>query len=157
MLLSDDFRDLLSSLNDHNVTYMIVGGYAYNLYVEPRATNDIDIWVASDLDNSLKIFEVLKDFGALPAQKEKAFTNPDYILRFGIPPWKVEIMTNISGIKFDDAWKNHILKEIAPDLFVPTISFEDLIINKRASGRLKDLADLEELEKVRTLKETENK
>lgn len=148
MLLNDDFKDFLSTLNKHKVSYLLVGGYAYILHLQFRNTDDIDIWIDATAENAGRLVAAMKEFGAPAPKNPDDFSKPDYMIGFGVKPWRIEILTSISGISFNTAWPNHSMEEIAPDLSVPVISLKDMITNKRASGRPKDLIDLEYLEKA---------
>lgn len=143
--LPRDFRDFLKLLNDEKVEYLLIGGYAVGYYGYPRATNDIDIWIATTPSNVKKIVEVLNKFGfSNPEINEELFLQKDKIVRMGYPPMRIEILTSISGVKFQECHQKKINDELS-GVPVSIISLEDLKINKKASGRYKDLDDLENL------------
>ena len=145
--LPQDFKELLQLLNSKKLEYLIIGGYAVALYGHPRATVDIDIWIAISKDNAQKIVEVLKEFGFNVTElTENLFLGEDKVIRMGIPPLRIEILTSIDGVEFDECYKNKNTVKI-DDILVNFISLTDLKKNKKASGRLQDLADLENLEK----------
>ena len=144
-LLTDDFREFLKLLNAHGVDYMVVGGYAVALHGYPRATIDLDLWVRAAADNAQRIIDAVKAFGFdSPQLDPRVFVAPDQIVRFGVPPFRIEIMTTLSGVTFDACRARAGVQEI-DGVAVPVISREDLKTNKRAAGRHKDLADLEQL------------
>lgn len=145
--LPPDFKELLRLLNLKKIEYLVVGGYAVALYGHPRATGDIDIWIAVSKNNSQKIIEVLKEFGFdVTELEENLFLGKDKVIRMGEPPLRIEILTSIDGVKFDECYKNKNTVQIE-NTPVNFISLSDLKKNKKASGRLQDLADLENLEK----------
>ena len=145
--LPQDFKELLQLLNSKKIEYLVVGGYAVALYGYPRATGDMDIWVAISKINAHKIVEALKEFGFDVSElKEELFLEKEKNIRMGIPPLRIEILTSIDGVEFTECYSN---KEIViiDDIEINFISLEDLKKNKKASGRYQDLADLENLEK----------
>lgn len=147
MELQKDFRELLELFNAHNVEYLIVGGYALAYYGAPRYTGDIDIFIKPDSDNASLVLKALNDFGFGSAGlKLDDFTNPDNIVQLGYPPVRIDIMTSISGVSWEDAYKNREAGKYG-DLCVSFIGLDQYIQNKRATGRKKDLADLEALGK----------
>ena len=145
MDLNTDFRDMLSALNDAESDYLVVGAYAVAAHGHPRATGDLDIWVRASVDNAAKVLQALKAFGA-PTQEitQSDFAHPSIVFQIGVPPGRIDILTVVSGITFDEAWPNRMNVEM-DGILVPVLSREDLLINKRASGRAKDIADLESL------------
>jgi predicted nucleotidyltransferase len=145
MLLPKDFRELLQLLNSKKIEYLVVGGYAVALYGYPRATGDMDIWIAISKDNAHRIVEALKEFGFnTPQLKEELFLERGKNIRMGNPPLRIEILTSIDGAEFVECYRNK--KTVAiDDIKVNFISLEDLKKNKQASGRHQDLADLENL------------
>ncbi len=143
--LTEDFKEFLRSLNAHRVEYLLVGGYAVGLHGYPRATIDLDIWVRATADNAGRVLDALRAFGFdLPALQPQLFIDPDSIVRFGVPPFRIELMTSIDGVRYDDCQARAQLMAL-DDVPVPVISLEDLKVNKRAAGRHKDLADLDNL------------
>jgi hypothetical protein len=145
--LPQDFKELLQLLNSKKIEYLVVGGYAVALYGYPRATGDIDIWIAISKDNARKTVEALKEFGFdIPELKEELFLEKGKNIRMGTPPLRIEILTSIDGVKFDECYKNSNIVTL-DDIKINFISLADLKKNKEASARLQDLADLENLEK----------
>ena len=145
--LPKDFRELLQLLNSRKVEYLVVGGYAVALYGYPRATGDMDIWIALSKDNAHRTVEALREFGFdTPQLKEDLFLEKEKNIRMGNPPLRIEILTSIDGVEFAECYRNKMIVTI-DDIDVSFISLEDLKKNKKASGRYQDLADLENLEK----------
>ena len=144
-ILPQDFRDFLKLLNFKKIEYLLIGGYAVGYYGYPRATADMDIWIAISKKNAKKIVEAIKDFGMnTPELNESIFLEPGKIIRMGYPPIRIEVLTEISGVNFEQCYARR--KETKIDgIKIKIISFEDLLKNKKASGRYKDLNDLENL------------
>ena len=144
--LPQDFRELLQLLNSKNIEYLVVGGYAVALHGHPRATGDIDIWTAISEENAHKIVEALNEFGFdTPELKEKVFLEKGRNIRMGNPPLRIEILTSIDGVEFAECYENR-KAVIIDNIEVNFISLQDLVKNKKASGRLQDLADVEKLD-----------
>ena len=140
-----DFRDLLTFLNDERVEYLVVGGYAVNHYAEPRTTGDIDIWLGNAPANEEALQRALRRFGfSESALQQPVFTKTSDILRFGAPPFRVELFLMIAGVDFNDCYPRRTIVD-AGKLAIPLIALADLRTNKQAAGRPKDLADLEGL------------
>ncbi|NPV87037.1 MAG: hypothetical protein HPY45_13630 [Anaerolineae bacterium] len=143
--LPPDFKEFLQLLNAHQIEYLLIGGYAVGYYGYPRATADMDIWVAANPVNADKIVKALKAFGFdLPALSPSLFLNENQIIRLGEPPIRIEIITSISGMTFEDCYAQRVVDTI-DNTPVNLISLEHLKANKKASGRHKDLNDLENL------------
>lgn len=144
-LLTDDFREFLKSLNASHVDYLLVGGYAVGLHGYPRATVDMDIWVRPERANASRVVAVVQAFGFdTSTLHDELFIKPESIVRFGVPPFRIEIMTTIDGVQFDECFRRAIRFDI-DGVPVTVISLSDLKVNKRAAGRHKDLNDLENL------------
>ena len=142
-----DFLDIIRALLDAEVRFIIVGAYAVNLYVDPRATGDLDIWIEPTPDNASKVMRALGEFGApLTGVSEKDFSSPGITLQIGISPRRIDILTQISGIGFAEAWSDRCEFKFG-EFTVPFLSKAAVIKNKRAAGRPKDIADLDALEK----------
>ena len=143
--LHPDFKDFLRLLHSHKVKYLLVGGYAVGYHGYPRATGDMDIWIALDETNADKTVKVLQEFGmSQEAVLKELFLEKDKVIRMGFPPVRIEIITGASGVDFDDCYSRR--KHVSIDkISVSFISLEDLKINKKASGRYKDLEDLKHL------------
>lgn len=146
MKVEKDFADFIKLLNEHKVNYLIVGAFAVALYAEPRNTGDIDIFIQNDSLNADKIFKVLTEFGFenLGISKEDLI-NEDNIIQLGVAPVRIDILTSISGVNFNDAYNEKVIHKFG-DVNASFISKSFLIKNKKSSGRTKDLADLELLE-----------
>jgi aminoglycoside-2''-adenylyltransferase len=143
--LPPDFKDFLRLLNGHKVEYLLVGGYAVALHGYVRFTADMDIWVMTSPENAAKVVQALKDFG-IPQANElyNIFLLEKRVLGMGMPPYKIEVVTTIDGVSFEECSANRMTVEI-DDITVPYLSLNDLRKNKKASGRYKDLNDLEHL------------
>lgn len=145
MFVNSDFSDLLRIMNDNEVRYLVVGGYAVLQYTEPRFTKDLDLVIATDAENAAAVYEALKEFGApLAGLTENDFTDEGSFYQMGNPPVRVDILMGIPGIRFQDAWPRRNLVDF-DDLTVPFMSREDLIASKKAAGRPQDLIDAEQL------------
>jgi len=143
--LPPDFKDFLKLLKEHDVRYLLIGGYAVNYYGYIRATGDMDIWVAIHPDNAHKIVAVLKAFGFNhPDLNADLFLQENKILRMGVPPVRLEITTSISGVEFDECYQARVMDEL-DGVEVNLIDLENLKKNKKASGRPKDMADFKKL------------
>lgn len=142
--LPEDFRDLLCLLNEHSVEYLIVGGWALGVHGYIRATGDMDIWISQSDNNIKQLLAALQAFGVPEGIDSEFFKEKGNAFRMGSPPIQIEIITEASGIDFEASYSNRVLIE-ADDLQIPFIGYDDLVKNKRASGRLRDLADLEGL------------
>jgi hypothetical protein len=143
--LPPDFKEFFQWFQRHNVEYLLVGGYAVGYHGYPRATMDIDVWIASTPENARRVVAALEDFG-FGGQKlsETMFLVADQIIRMGLPPMRIEIMTSIDGVEFDDAYQQRVEDEL-DGVTVKLIGLHHLKRNKQAAARPKDLADLEEL------------
>jgi len=145
-LLNRDFHDILSEFCAAGVEFLLVGAYALAAHGLPRATGDIDLWVRCEVQNSQRVIEALARFGAPMAEVSvDDFRSPGVVFQIGVAPRRVDILTSIDGVEFDQAWPHRIEAELE-GLRVPVISREHLVRNKRASGRPKDLADASWLE-----------
>ena len=143
--LPRDFKEFLKLLAQHGVDYLLIGGYAVAYYGYPRPTADMDIWIAMRPDNASRITKALRDFGFnTPDLSEQLFLESGNIIRMGHPPMRLEILTQISGLEFDPAFKRRTVDQIDGQT-INLISLKDLKINKRAAGRPKDLDDLSKL------------
>jgi len=143
--LPPDFKEFLRLLASHEVEYLLIGGYAVGYYGYPRATQDMDVWIAIDPRNAERMVAVLREFGfATPNLSAELFLRADGIIRMGIPPMRIEVMTTISGVSFDACFADRVTDSI-DGVAVNLISLNHLKINKKAGGRHKDLDDLENL------------
>ncbi len=143
--LPPDFREFLRLLNSFGVEYLVVGGYAVGYYGYPRATADMDLWVRVARDNADRLVTVLRAFGFdTPALSADLFLQDNQVIRLGNPPFRIEILTTVSGVQFSECYPSRVTVRL-DDLDVPLINLHDLKANKRAAGRHKDLDDLEHL------------
>ncbi len=148
MFVNSDFSDLLKIFNDNKVKYLVIGGYAVVQYAEPRFTKDLDLWISTDRENAVSVYQALKVFGApLSNLSADDFAEEGYFYQMGVPPVRVDVLMGIPGLIFQDAWERR--KEVAFGVLkVNFISREDLIEAKLASGRPQDLIDAENLRKA---------
>ncbi len=146
MKLNPDWREFIELLNAHSVEYLIVGGYAVAFHGHPRYTKDIDVWVWIDPVNADRIVRVLEEFGfgslGLTTQD---FLKPDHIIQLGYPPNRIDLLTTIPGVEFRECYDARV-QQTVDGVPVNFIDVENLIRNKRSSGRSQDLADVENLE-----------
>jgi len=146
--LNDDFRDILNELLVAGARFLVVGAHAMALHGVPRATGDLDVWIGSEPANADKVWTALQRFGApldtLGIDRQDLAT-PGIVVQIGLPPRRIDLLTAVSGLDFEEAWRNRASHSIGP-LEVPFLGRAELIRNKHASGRPKDLADLEILE-----------
>jgi hypothetical protein len=143
--LPKDFKEFLRLLRAHSVEYLLIGGWAVGYHGYPRATDDLDVWIAIAPGNASRVVKTLIDFGFdVPELAADLFLQDDQIIRMGVAPLRIEVATSISGVRFDDCYRER-LETTLDDEPVSLISFRHLKINKKASGRAKDLADLENL------------
>ena len=144
-MLNDDYSEMLQILLDERVEFILVGAYALAAHGYPRATGDIDIWVRSSSENSSRVYKALAKFGApLQDLSPQDFSNPDVIFQIGVAPRRIDIITSITGVDFSEAWQETLQIEIDA-LPIPVLSISDLIKNKEATGREKDLLDAKTL------------
>ena len=145
MPLPDDFRDFLKLCNQKRVKYLLIGGYAVGYYGYPRATGDMDIWIERSAENAAKMVAVLIAFGFdVPELSSDLFLEEGKIVRMGVPPIRLEILNEISGVTFAECYPCRERVKL-DGIRVDIIRLEDLKTNKAAAGRLKDLDDLEHL------------
>lgn len=145
MKIPQDFKEFLKLLNENKAEYLLIGGYAVGYYGYPRPTGDMDIWIKISEENAEKILKSLQEFGfTTPELTKELFLKDKQIVRMGVPPFRLEVSTYIDGVDFDECFAE---KEIVKfdEVSVNLISLKQLKINKKASGRYKDLNDLENL------------
>ena len=144
--MSQDFRDLFAELNAEKAEFLVVGAHALAVHGHVRATRDLDVWVRPDPENARRVIRALQSFGA-PTQglTEADLSSPGLIFQIGAPPIRIDILTAISGVEFDEAWAGRVATRFS-DQDVAALSRQHLIQNKRASGRTQDIADVEALE-----------
>jgi hypothetical protein len=140
--MNRDFVEMLSALSAAGARFLIVGAHALAAHGAPRATGDLDIWIRATPDNAARVLEALRSFGAaLFDLSIDDLSRPDTVFQIGLPPSRIDILSSISGVSFDQAWSNRLDIKIG-DLEVGVIGRADFIANKTASGRPKDLLDL---------------
>lgn len=140
-MLNPDFLDILSVFSEEDVEYLLVGAYALAAHGQVRATGDIDLWVRGTANNAARIMKALARFGAPLHQIEaRDFETPGTVFQIGVAPRRVDILTSIDAVEFEEAWPSREEVEVA-GLKVPVIGRRHLLQNKRATGRPKDLAD----------------
>lgn len=146
MVLNKDFREFIELLNVHEIKYLVVGGYAVTIHGYPRFTDDIDIWFWIEESNALSMIEVLKDFGFSSLKISVSdLISPNKIIQLGYPPNRIDLLTSVDGLEFEKCYPDKVVFEI-DGLKVNFIDLENLKKNKKASGRYKDLNDLENLQ-----------
>ena len=143
--LPPDFKEFLKLLNSHRVEYLLIGGYAVGYHGYPRATGDMDLWVAIRQNNAEKLVVALGEFGLnAPQLSADIFLQENQIIRMGVPPMRIELLTTISGVDFDSCYSERIV-DVIDSVEVHIINLKHLKQNKQASGRYKDLDDLQHL------------
>lgn len=144
-MMPKDLKDLLRAFNDHSVKYLVVGGYAFGVHAEPRATKDLDVLIRADEENSAAVFRALTQYGApLDGLNPRDFMDGS-TFQVGRPPARVDILQRIDGLTFDEAWENRIEGLIDGEVHISVISKNDLIRNKLATGREQDALDVKKL------------
>lgn len=147
MIFEPDFIDFIELLNLHKVEYMIVGAHALAFHGRPRHTGDLDIWIKPVSENALRMIRVLDDFGfGSLGLTEHDFLKENYVTQLGYPPLRIDILNAISGVDFDEAYRNKIQGDV-DDLSINFINIPEFIKNKESSGRQKDLSDIASLKK----------
>ena len=147
-----DFKELLSAFHAHGVEYLVIGGYAVGFHAEPRATKDLDVWVNPTIENARAVFKALAVFGApLEGTKPEDFADTSIFFQMGYPPYRVDILPYIPGSPFEEAWAHRVETTIEHHGYQSYyIGLDDLILSKKATGRLQDLADVEALSQTRS-------
>jgi hypothetical protein len=144
-MLSQDFREFIELLNKHEVHYLVIGGYAVALHGHPRYTQDLDIWIEMEPSNAAKLMNALTDFGfGSIGLSSNDFTVPDQVIQLGYPPNRIDLITTPDGVDFTTCYQAKVTVVI-DKIEINFIDLENLKLNKKASGRLQDLADLEKL------------
>lgn len=144
-MLHQDFKELLELLSANHVEYLVVGAFALGFYGAPRSTGDIDIWIRVSKENAKRMEKVLREFGVSSIGYQiKDFLESNSVIQLGVPPVRIDIIMGISGVDFDEAYTKRVTIE-SGGTTINFISKEDFIKNKKASGRLKDLADIERI------------
>ena len=145
-MLNQDFKEFIQSLNDNQVRYLIVGGYAVALHGHPRYTKDLDVWIESNPENAANLVKALQQFGfGSLGLKAEDFLNADEIIQLGYPPNRIDIHTALSGVEFSSCYESRVEVKI-DEIIANFIDLENLKRNKKSTGRLEDQADLEHLQ-----------
>jgi hypothetical protein len=144
--MNRDFAEMLAALCDTGADFMVIGAHAVAVHGRPRATGDLHIWIRSTPENAARVWEALVAFGApLHDLTRDDLTSDDLVFQIGVPPTRIDILTSISGVTFEDSWSRRTTVQLS-GLTVPVIGRDDLVKNKKAAGRPRDLADLAELD-----------
>lgn len=144
-MINKDFKEFIELLNSNNVKYLVVGGYALAFHGYPRYTKDIDIWVLVERENAENIIEALHKFGFKSLElKVDDFLVPGYVIQLGNPPGRIDILTSVTALNFNDCYPSKVQIELQ-ETMINFIDLESLKKNKKAVGRHQDLADLENL------------
>lgn len=148
MEIQPDFRELLAWFNDRGVEYVIVDAYALAFYGAPRFTGDLDLLINPHPDNAARVVAALEAFGfSSPGPTIKDLSAEDHVIQLGVPPVRIDLITSLSEVSWEEVWKNRITDKFG-DVPVNFIGRKQFVANKRATGRKKDLADLEALEET---------
>ena len=146
-ILSKDFVEFIESCVARDVKFLIVGGYALAAHGHPRATKDLDVWILADDDNAERLVAAIDDFGMESVGLESSdFMEPEIVVQLGYPPVRIDLLTSASGVEFGACWERRMLVTVG-SVEAGFISYDDLIANKRASGRAQDAVDVEVLER----------
>ena len=146
MVLNQDFREFIQSLNDNDVRFLIVGGYAVAFHGHPRYTKDLDIWIWVDEQNAENVIKALDQFGFSSLQLAPAdFLDANLVVQLGYPPNRIDLIMGLAGVEFDACYRARVEEEVE-GIVMPFIDIENLRKNKKASGRHQDMADLENLQ-----------
>ncbi|HAG83052.1 MAG TPA: hypothetical protein DCL61_18290 [Cyanobacteria bacterium UBA12227] len=144
-MLNQDFKEFIEFLNKYKVRYLVIGGYAVALHGHPRYTKDLDIWIEMEPKNAQRLIDALTEFGfGSIGLAPEDFLTPDQVIQLGYPPNRIDLVTTPDGVDFETCYSSKVVIEI-DNIQVNFIDLENLKINKKASGRLQDLADLENL------------
>ena len=146
--MNQDYRDLLAALIAKNVRFLVVGAHALAVHGYPRGTVDIDVWIEPTPENAARVWNALSDFGAPLGDlgiSQADFIRPDVVAQFGLAPNRIDMLTGVSGLTFAAAWARRVEAQVE-GVAAPVLGRDDLVENKKASGRVKDLADLRGLE-----------
>jgi len=146
--VNEDFRDLLDALVEAEARFLVVGAYAMAIHGVPRATGDLDVWILPEPSNADRVWNALQAFGAPLGEtgvSRADLETREMVIQIGVPPRRIDLLTDLTGLEFEEAWANRVMHPVASHP-VPFLSRADLVRNKRAARRPKDLADLEILD-----------
>lgn len=145
--MNEDFRDIIRALLEEGARFLVAGAHALAVHGIPRATGDLDLWIERDPDNAERVWRSIVRFGAPVEELDVSvedLSKPELVIQIGLPPRRVDILTDLTGVDFGRAWDSRVVLAVG-ELEVPFLGRDSLIQNKRSTGRLKDLADLEAL------------
>lgn len=145
--MNPDFVDFLAALLTAEARFLVVGAHAMAVHGVPRASGDIDVWIERSPENAARVWRALEEFGAPVAAlgvRPVDLETPDMVVQIGLPPRRIDVLTGVTGLEFDEAWAGRVVHRVE-ELDVPFLGRDALVRNKRASGRFKDLGDLEML------------
>jgi hypothetical protein len=146
--MNPDFVDLLRAFAAADVRFLVVGAYALAVHGRPRATGDLDVWIEPTPENAVRVMRALESFGAPMTQISEAdFAEAGVVYQIGIPPGRIDILTELTGLSFTEAWPGRLRRPFG-DIDVDFIGREEFVRNKRALGRAKDLGDIEGIESI---------
>jgi len=146
--MNRDFVEMLCALNETGADFLIVGAHAVAAHGHPRTTGDLDIWIRLSTENIQRVYQALQVFGApLSNLSQEDLSQPDTVFQIGVSPFRIDLLTSITGVDFSQAWQNKMAMTIE-EQEVFCIGLDDLLANKRATGRPKDLADIDSLENL---------
>lgn len=152
MAISSDYKDLFKTLNKHRVKYLLIGAYAVAFYTEPRYTKDLDIWASNNITNAGRLYKALADFGApLKGVSVEDFANKKIIYQIGVAPVRIDILMDVSGIKFENAWKNRKRTRYG-GIPINILGIKELIYSKKKTKRGQDILDIKKLSNKKFLK-----
>jgi hypothetical protein len=151
MYLTQDYKDIIELFNKHEVKFLIAGAYAMSKVGYSRSTYDIDLWIEKTKQNAINIYSALEEFGVPFSINPDDFLIPNSVLQIGVEPNRIDILTDIDGLDFRDAWKNRQIAKF-DNLTAFTLEINDLIKNKEASSRPKDKLDLIQLQELKKIK-----
>lgn len=144
--MNQDFVDLLRSFIAHEVRFLVVGAYALAVHGRPRATGDLDVWIDATPDNAPRVIRALEAFGApMHGLSVADFAGPGIVFQMGLPPGRIDVITELTGLAFAEAWPDRVEQPLE-EMRVPVIGRDAFIRNKRATGRARDLGDVEDLQ-----------
>jgi hypothetical protein len=148
-MLNKDYKDILRAFSKEDVKFLLVGAYAMAVHGFPRTTMDIDLWIEPSSQNSAAVMQALRNFGA-PLQNltVEDLQQEDVVFQIGVAPCRIDVLTSVSGLKFNDAFQRSLRRNVE-EIELPVLCIDDLIHNKRATGRTRDLADVEDLESLK--------
>jgi hypothetical protein len=148
--VNEDFQDMVAALLASGARFLVVGAHALAVHGVPRATGDLDVWILPDAINAERVWAALGRFGApmdTLGAGPRDLARPGLVLQIGLPPRRIDILTELTGVDFESAWRSRVLHRVG-ELEIPFLDRDTLIRNKRATGRLRDLADVERLEEA---------